>query len=179
MNRVFRVEKMFPIPDDTLIAPVLNAWDVNERTLPISAFPGASMAVGEIRAGSASKVHLAPLVSQVAWVLHGTVRIRMKGPNDARSYTLEVEQAQGVLTEPLTFLQFINPDPVAAAQVLYIVAPAYVYEGGSGYDDARVFDQSWEELERLGFPLESVGDVAAIADARRSAMERIRESKAR
>jgi hypothetical protein len=174
MNQVFRPAEFFPLPDGTRVAPVLNPWDVNARLLPRDALPGASLAVGEIPGGGISKPHLHPIVSQVMWVLDGALQIRMKGVQDGSAYELHAPAGTGVLTEPMTFLQLVNPDPARIARVLYIVTPAYVYlPGEDGYDDALVFEQTWEQLAAEGFPTDRVGDLdtvrlrrAAAADSR-------------
>jgi hypothetical protein len=174
MNRVFRPIQFFPLPDGTRVAPVLNPWDVNARELPGTALPGASLAVGEIPGGGSSKPHLHPIVSQVTWVLEGALVIRMKGLQDAGDYELELPAGAGVLTEPMTFFQLVNADTARVARVLYIVTPAYVYQPGEGgYDDAVVFEQTWEQLAAEGFPAGRVGDLEAVRRRRAAALEKL------
>jgi len=80
-----------------------------------------------------------------------------------------------VLTEPMTFLQLVNPDALQAARVLYVVTPAYVYlPGENGYDDAVVFYASWDELARDGFSTLAISDRDAIRRQRASAQDRLR-----
>jgi hypothetical protein len=177
MNHVYRPAGFFPLPDGTRVAPVLNPWDANARGLPPAALPGASVAVGEIPGGGSSKPHLHPIVSQVTWVLHGALRVRMKGVGDAKAYELNVAAGAGVLTEPMTFLQLVNEDPGRVAYVLYIVTPAYIHlPGEGGYEDAVVFEQTWEQLAANGFPAGQVGDLEAIRRQRACAVERLRRA---
>jgi hypothetical protein len=174
MNHVFRPAGFFPLPDGTRVAPVLNPWDANARGLPPAALPGASVAVGEIPGGGSSKPHLHPIVSQVTWVLEGTLRIRMKGPHDGGAYELELPAGAGVLTEPMTFLQLVNADTRRIARVLYIVTPAYIHlPGEGGYEDAVVFEQTWEQLVAEGFPAGRVGDLEATRRRRAAALEKL------
>jgi hypothetical protein len=174
MNRVFEPVLFFPLPDGTWLAPVLSPWDVNARSMGQDALPGASIAVGEIAAASASKPHLHPIVTQVTWLLEGALRVRMKGRQDAAPYELNLAAGQGVLTEPMTFFQLVNPGAARAARALYVVTPAYVYvPGEEGYDDAVVYEQSWEELTAAGFPTGSVDPVEMARTKRATAVARL------
>jgi hypothetical protein len=59
--------------------------------------------------------------------------------------------------------------------VLYVVTPAYVYiPGEGGYDDAVVFEQSWEELTAAGFPIGAVDPVEVARTNRVNAVARLR-----
>jgi hypothetical protein len=177
MNHVFRPAQFFALSDGTRVAPVLNPLDVNARGLRGTALPGASLAVGEIAGGGRSKPHLHPIVSQATWVLEGSLRIRTKGGRDTGGYELEVPAGAGVLTEPMTFLQLINADTACVARVLYLVTPAYIYlPGEDGYDDAVVFEQTWEQLAAEGFPTDRVGDLQAVRLRRATALEKLATS---
>jgi hypothetical protein len=168
MNRVFEPQQFFALPDRTQVAPVLNPWDVNACALPRELLPGASIAVGEIAAGQACKPHLHPIVTQVTWVLDGALQVRMKGARDPHAYELNVAAGSAILTEPMTFLQLVNADETRVARVLYIVTPAYVHlPGADGYDDAVVFDLSWEELTAADFSV-AASDLLATARGRRA-----------
>jgi hypothetical protein len=174
MNRVFEPLQFFALPDGTRVAPVLNPWDVNACAPPSESLPGASIAVGEIAGGQASKPHLHPIVTQVTWVVDGALRVRMKGSRDPQPYELNVVAGSGILTEPMTFLQVVNADEARVARVLYVVTPAYVHlPGADGYDDAVVFDLSWEELTAVGFPTGAI-DLAEVARSRAMAVARLR-----
>jgi hypothetical protein len=175
MKRVLEPCRFFPVRDGTQVASVLNFWDANAQARAVDAFAGASLAVGEIPPLCASRPHLHPLVAQVTWVLDGRLRVRMKEPSSPDPYELEVGRGAGVLTEPMTFLQLVNPDALQAARVLYVVTPAYVYlPGENGYDDAVVFDASWDELARGGFSTLAISDRDAIRLQRARAQDRLR-----
>lgn len=174
MQHIFQPGQFFVVADGTSVAPLLNPFDANATGVPAELLGGASLAVGEIAPASVSQPHLHPLVSQVTWVLSGHLRARMRSA-DAAPYELDVAAGQAVLTEPMTFLQLANPDPQRPLRLLYVVTPAYVHSPGpDGYEDAVVFEGSWEELAREGFPLERIGDREAIGRRRASALDRLR-----
>jgi hypothetical protein len=178
MQRIFQGKAMFPVADGTLVGPVLNFYDLNERGLPPEVLPGASIATGEIPAGCASKPHLHPVVTQVTWLLAGALRVRMKDPHVVQPYELTLRSGQAVLTEPMTFLQLVNPHRTRVARLLYLVTPAYIHlPGEGGYDDAVVLEQTWEALIQSGFPLPRV-DPDAIRSQRARAQDRVRATKA-
>jgi hypothetical protein len=103
----------------------------------------------------------------------------MKEPSSPDPYELEVGRGAGVLTEPMTFLQLVNPDALQSARVLYAVTPAYVYlPGENGYDDAVVFDASWDDLAREGFSTLAIADPDVIRLHRARAQDRLRAAAA-
>jgi hypothetical protein len=174
MKRVLEPDRFHPARDGTRVAPVLNPWDANAHSIALDAFAGASLAVGEILPGHASRPHLHPLVTQLTWVLDGRLHVRMKEPSAPEPYELDVGTGAGVLTEPMTFLQLVNADATRTARVLYVVTPAYVHlPGEDGYDDAVVFDASWDELARGGFSTRVIGDRDLIRRNRASAQDRL------
>jgi mannose-6-phosphate isomerase-like protein (cupin superfamily) len=174
MRRLFEAVQFFPVPDGTRVAPVLNPYDANAHSVRRDGLPGASLAVGELAPGCVSKPHLHPVVSQVTWVLEGAMLVRMKGPGDDQPYELQVSRGQGVLTEPMTFFQLVNPDAIHAARVLYVVSPAYLYlPGVDGYDDAVVFHETWEQLAAERFRARGVNDIETARARRARAMSRI------
>ena len=179
MKRIFQPTQYFALPDGTGVAPVLNPWDGDADGLPLDCLPGVSLAAGKIAPGSSSKPHLHPLVTQVTWLIEGALRIRMKGARDAMPYELDLAAGQGVLTEPMTFLQLLNPDAMRAARVFYVVAPAFInLSGPAGYHDAIVFDRTWDELASAGFPTEAAGSLDAVRAQRARAIDRIRAMRA-
>ena len=174
MKRIFQCGPLFPIADGTSVSPVFNPWDINEGSLPLEAFEGASIAVGEIAAGGTSRPHLHPVVSQVTWLLEGALLVRMKNANTAEPYELVLEPGQAVLTEPMALLQLCNRSNARIARVMYAVTPAYVHVPGvDGYDDALVLDQSWESLARLGFQLPDI-DLGTVRSRREAAQASLR-----
>jgi mannose-6-phosphate isomerase-like protein (cupin superfamily) len=173
MRRLFEAVQFFPVPDGTRVAPVLNPYDANAHSVRRDGLPGASLAVGELAPGCVSKPHLHPVVSQVTWVLEGAMLVRMKGPGDDQPYELQVSRGQGVLTEPMTFFQLVNPDPIQPARVLYVVSPAYVHlPEDDGYDDAVVFQETWEHLTARRFRVNGMDEVETARARRVRAMSR-------
>ena len=179
MKRVLEPTQFFALPDGTEVAPVVNPWDLNALGLSLDCLPGTSVAMGRIAAGTATQPHLHPLVTQLTWLLEGRLRVRMKGARDAAPYELDLVAGQGALTEPMTFLQLVNPDAARIARVLYVATPAYVYlPGVDGYDDAVVLEQTWDELAKAGFPTDIAGDLDVTRARRARAMDRIRAARA-
>jgi hypothetical protein len=178
MNRVFEAREFFPVPDGTRVAPVFSPFDINQSGLPPGAFEEASVAVGEIPPGVASRAHLHPVVSQVTLVLEGNLLVRMKGLGETQAYELAVAAGQAVLTEPMTLLQLINPDRQRTVRTLYVVTPAYVsLPGADGYDDAVVLDEDWETLVQARSPAPRI-DVDAVKQRRLAALARLHALKA-
>jgi hypothetical protein len=180
VNRVLRPLDFLSVADGTRLSCVLNPWDAHSSArpidlpLPIDRLGEMSIAMGEILPAAASKPHLHPIVSQVTWVLDGRLRARMKGPGETDPYELEASAGQAILTEPLTFLQLINADYEAVLRVLYVVTPAFVsLPGADGYDDAIVFDQTWEQLTQSGFHEAERVDTQSVRTQRELAQQRI------
>lgn len=152
MRQVFRVGETFTVPDGTGVAPLFNPLDSLSGLSGI-AFQGFSLAVGVIKRGQRSKIHLLPHVSQLTVVMEGNVTLRMKGPADPRPFALRLRQHQAGFTAAGTLLQLINDGP-RACRLLYIVSPSYVFEYRDGkvvYDDALTLEQSWAQLARSGW----------------------------
>jgi mannose-6-phosphate isomerase-like protein (cupin superfamily) len=146
MQQVFRAVDWLQVPDTTWLSPFLNAKDVNSG-LDSELLGEFSLAMGQIRPGQPSRVHVHPLSTQVTMVLEGTLDIRMRNPSRA-PYTVHLEPDQAALVEPGTFLQLVNPGD-ATSRVLYVVGPAYVFEQRGEevvYDDSIALPQEWEEI---------------------------------
>lgn len=152
MRHVFRILKLIPIPDGTHLYPFLNPMD-SMSNLPANLFSGFSIAAGEVKPKTSSKIHLMPFVTQVTFVRRGTLKVQMKGPHEEKPYSLQARTNQAVLTEPGTFLQLIN-EGSKACTLLYILSPAYVFEKSGEqviYDDSVVLEEGWHELEAQGW----------------------------
>ena len=179
MNRIFTPQKGIQVPDGTMVYPFINGLD---RTygLPWNSQEGFSIASGEIAPNRASKIHLMPLVTQVAFVLRGLLEVHMKDPESPAPYTLRVAPYEAILTRPGTFLQLINTTHLPV-QVLYIVSPPYVFEmdesGKAVYDDAVVFDEGWEELKKLNWAPPGLQSRRPTPEARQEAIQRLTEPK--
>lgn len=173
MQAIFSTQTPMPVPDGTLVAPFLNCLD-STSGLPPDLLTDFSIAVGTIEPGVRSKIHCMPLVNQVTFVLCGTLEVLMKDQSSAQPYHLQLNTEQAVLTQVGTFVQF-NNRAEKSCKVLYIVSPAYVFElapdGTLRYDDAIVFDESWEELAVLNGQYEAL--IGLTPEARRQALQRI------
>ena len=149
MNHIFQPRGFFTVPDGTDVSPFLNATDSNQTDVPWDALGEMSIAAGRIRAGGHSAVHMHPVITQVTYVVAGTLTIRMQDADATRFYDLLPRSGEAVLTRPGTLFQLRN-DSAAVAEVLYITSPSYVFEmtnKGVIYDDAVLIAKSWEELE--------------------------------
>jgi mannose-6-phosphate isomerase-like protein (cupin superfamily) len=148
MKQVFRVAEPYRVPDGTLVSPFLNCKD-SMSGLPFDLLEGFSLAAGTIEPKTRSKIHLMPFVTQVTFVRQGNLRVRMKGPRDDDSYSLNVRTDEAVITEPGTFFQLMNDEP-ESCEVLYIVSPAFLFEMSNEhviYDDSVVFEENWNYLK--------------------------------
>lgn len=147
MNRLFQIPAPHRVPDGTLVSPFLNSRD-NTSGLPFDLLGDFSLAAGTIEPGSHSKIHVMPFVTQVTFVRRGALTVRMKAAGDKQPYALTLNPDEAVVTEPGTFLQFVNISD-QACEALYIVSPAYVFEFSEGrviYDDSVVLDETWAQL---------------------------------
>jgi hypothetical protein len=152
MNRIFNISPPFPIPDGTLVSPFLNPADT-QSGLPLDLSLGFSLAAGTLLPGMVSKIQVLPFVTQVTFVLAGTLTMRLKAPADATPCTLTIQPRQAVLSEAGSFFQLINAGE-EPCEVLYIVSPAYLFVRDGEkitYDDSVVLDEDWDELEAAGW----------------------------
>lgn len=174
MRRIFSPGTGFHVPDATKVFPLLNCQDPAGR-LPGNPLEEFSLAAGEIEPAQHSKVHIMPLVTQVTFVLQGKLEVWMKDADQLEPYSLRLEAEQAILTRPGTFLQFHN-NTTALCRVLYIVSPAYLFlmeEGKLLYDDSVVFDEGWEELEKINWRPAILRSLDSIRKDRQAAKERL------
>jgi mannose-6-phosphate isomerase-like protein (cupin superfamily) len=146
--RVFQPRGYFEVPDGTEVSPFLNATDIYQDDVPWDALGDLSIAAGRIRPRMHSSVHMHPIVTQVTYVVSGSMTVRMKDARAEEAYELSVQPGSAVITQPRTLFQLLN-DTDAVADVLYIVSPSYVFEMEGGevkYDDALIVAATWEEL---------------------------------
>jgi hypothetical protein len=163
MRRVFVQPDPKRVPDGTLLSEVLRMSDF-------------SLAAGVIEPGLSSKIHLHPFVTQVTFVQSSRLIVWMCGPGDEKPYSLELSSDQTCLTEPGTFLQFVNP-AYEPCHVLYIVSPPFLYETGPTgkvvFNDAIVFDFGWEDLAREKYDLGRLVKHIPTAEERQKSTERL------
>jgi len=173
LRKIFCMGKGIQVPDGTKVFPLLNCLD-SESGLPENFLEDFSLAVGEIERNHRSKIHVMPLVTQVTFVLGGHLEVWMKDSDGTGPYSLQITAEQAVLTRSGTFLQFRNHTH-EPCRVLYIVSPAYVFlmqEGKLIYDDSVVFDEGWEELEKINWRPAKLRSLDSIRKDRQAAIER-------
>jgi hypothetical protein len=179
VKRIFRRGRGTTVPDGTRVYPLLNPTD-STNDLPLGLFSDASVALGELRPGQSSKIHMHPLVTLMVWVISGRLSLKLRDRLSNTPYTLKLRAEDGALALPGTFLQLLN-ETRTSCRVLYIVSPAYVFlQVGRKilYDDAIVLDASWDELARLRWRPASVPRLAAIRAARARALRKLNALKA-
>lgn len=170
MKRVFVSPDLFRVPDGTLVAEMLRVED------------GFNLGLGVVEPGMTSKIHLHPFVTQVTYVRSGRLIVWMRGPTDAKPYSLELESDQACLTEPGAFFQLVNP-AYEPCQVAYIVSPPFLFETGPTgnvvYNDAVVLDGSWEDLAKAKYDLGKLVKRLPTAEERRQSAERLTKMRFR
>ena len=88
MNRIFSITGGIQIPDGTVVYPFLNSKDATSG-LPWDLVDAFSMSAGDIVPKHASKIHVMPVVTQVTFVLEGSIEVWMKDPDDEEPYALK------------------------------------------------------------------------------------------
>jgi mannose-6-phosphate isomerase-like protein (cupin superfamily) len=163
MKRIFVQSDPNRVPDGTLVSELLRV-------------DGFSLASGVIEPGVSSKIHLHPFVTQVTYVQNGRVIAWMRGPSDAKPYSLELSSDQACLTEAGTFFQLVNP-AYEPCHVLYIVSPPFLFEIGPAgnvvYNDAVILDGTWEDLAREKYDLSQLVKRIPTAEERQKSAERL------
>ena len=174
MDHIFKMGHGFQVPDGTWVYGFLNPKDP-QSGLPWNLVEGFNMSGGEIAPHSHSKIHLHPLVTQVTYVICGNLDVKMKDPTAPEPYLLHLHPEQAIITCPGTFLQLINPAGVTC-RVFYLVSPPYVFEMDADqiiYDDALVLDESWQDLENLGWKPPALLEHQKTPEARAAALKRL------
>lgn len=173
--RVFSIGHSIRSPDGTVVYPFLNPKDVTSG-LPWNLIDGFSLAAGDIQAGTHSKIHVMPVVTQVTYVVSGHLCARMRDQASGPPYTVSVSPGQAILTKPGDFLQLINIESYDC-HVLYLVSPAYLFDvdpaGVIRYDDSIVLEEDWDELQRTGWAPPALAGLPTAKERRRQAYERL------
>ena len=128
MRRILRRGRGTTVPDGTRVYPFLNPLD-STNDLPLEPLSEASVALGELRPGQASKIHMHPLVR----VVRGRLSLRLKDRHSNTPYTLRLRAEDGAVVRPGTFLQLVNGSRTRC-RVLYIVTPPLCLPRGAGED---------------------------------------------
>ncbi len=171
---IFHATSGFRVPDTTWVFPFLNSNDA-KSDLPPGMLDAFSLAIGEIEPLSSSKIHVHPLVTQVAMVLDGRLEVRIRDSASEEPYTLQVAQNQAALTRPGAFLQLINRSAFPC-RALYVVGPAYLFEvddaGKPVYEDAVALDGTWDELAELDWDPPRLREANITPERRQAALRR-------
>jgi hypothetical protein len=178
VKRIFRRGRGTTVPDGTRVFPFLSPAD-STSDLPLEVLSGASVALGELRPGQASKIHMHPLVTMIVWVASGRLSLRLKDPRATTPYTLRLRAEDGAVALPGTFLQLRN-ETRTPCRLLYIASPAYLFlkvRGRIIYDDAVVLDATWDELARLRWRPATVPTLAVMRAARVQALRGLKTLK--
>ena len=179
MNKKFPLGQGVKVPDGTIVFPFLNPKD-SFSDLPWDVLEAFSLSAGEITQGEKSKIHILLHVTQVTFVLEGTIEICMKDATSPQPYTLSLNPYEAVLTKPGTFFQLINAQQ-CPCKVLYIVSPAYVYELDDDmnvrYDDAISLDETWEDLASINWAPRQLINPKNSIHSRNEAYQRLAQAK--
>jgi len=107
MDRIFAVGEFFRITDGTLVSPFLNPMDVQSE-LHHGPAVGFSISAGLIEPWANSKIHIHPYVSQVTYVLEGTLTARLKERDAEEPSSVSVAMDEAVLLPPGAYFQLVN-----------------------------------------------------------------------
>lgn len=174
MNRIYKIENGVVVPDGTTVYEIIGPVQSKIAGLPI--ISEESLAYGELDPGERSHVHVHPIITHLTWVVSGTLTVGMKDAASKEMYYIEVKERQTVLTQPGTFFQLINNSD-QQCQVLYIVAPAFIFEvteqGEILYNDQIVLELSWDELKARNWEIPELKDLEKIKAERLASLERL------
>ncbi|MBS0635378.1 MAG: cupin domain-containing protein [Verrucomicrobia bacterium] len=177
-NRVFKADNWITVPDGTRLSPFFNPKDCTSG-LPWDLLDTVSLAMGEV--ATESSIHIMPLVTQITFVLSGSLEVVIKEPDQMVAVTHTLKPQQAVLTKPGSFFQLRNKGS-EPCRVLYIVSPAYLFEldetQGVVYDDSFIVEETWQKLESLNWKLPSIPSQEKMAQARQESYMRL-SSKAK
>lgn len=177
MKRIFRPASFSPARDGTEVSGFLNPTDSTSSGLPWGLLDGMSIAAGRIAPRTRSWIHVHPAVTQVTYVVAGSLSATMQHPDEPEPYRLAVPAGSAVVTEPGTLLQLCN-DTGAMLELLYIVSPPYVLEVGADaqvrHDDAVLVARDWNELDAVDWhPLSSEAGKRTARRRRARALKRM------
>jgi len=182
MNQVFPPRGYFTVPDGTKVSPFLNPTDIMQKDVPWGSLGEMSIASGIIDHGISSWIHVHPAVTQVTYVVSGTLTVWMKGEDDPAPYRLDLKSGEAAISEPGDLFQLVN-ETDATVGVLYIVSPSYVFEMVEDkivHDDAIRVARTWQELAASDYraPALEVSKYEAVA-SRAESMRRLAKLKGR
>jgi mannose-6-phosphate isomerase-like protein (cupin superfamily) len=174
---VFSIDHWIQVTDGTSVAPFFNPKDCTSN-LPWDLVDHLSIAAGEIV--KESTIQTLPLVTQITYVLSGTLEVVIKGSERSEPVTLTVTANQAVLMKPGSLFQLRNAGD-QACRVLYIVSPAYLFEmdasGGILYDDAFIVLEGWDELTKQDWKPRGLPSLEELKTAREESYARMKVRK--
>ena len=97
MHNVFQRRGFFKVPTAQKLDPFLNATDVSQDDVPWNALGDLSIASGRIGPHVHSSVHMHPVVTQVTYVVSGSLTVRMMEPGAQEVYELSVRDGDRCL----------------------------------------------------------------------------------
>jgi mannose-6-phosphate isomerase-like protein (cupin superfamily) len=150
MKKIFRPKEFTAVADGTQVSAFLNATDTTPRDEPTAELDQISIAAGRIAPGVKSWIHTHPALTQVTYVVTGTLTVTMKDPREPEPYQLDIPAGSTVVSEPGTLLQLHN-ETSHEIEVLYIASPPYVLEtdpyGEVVHEDSILVAQDWDGLD--------------------------------
>ncbi len=176
-QRVFSIRNWIKVPDGTLVAPFFNPKDCTSN-LPWDLIDDLSIAAGEIH--KETSIHTMPLVTQIVFVLSGSLEVIIKEAEDDVPKVLHAEANEAVLTKSGSLFQLRNRGE-GSCRVLYIVSPAYLFEmdelGSVVYDDAFIVKESWEQLGQQHWKPSALPSLESLRIAREESYLRLQAVK--
>ncbi|MCE5295341.1 MAG: hypothetical protein LLF94_12120, partial [Chlamydiales bacterium] len=172
-NAIFSADRWITVPDGTKLSPFFNPKDCTSN-LPWDLLDTVSMAMGEV--ATESSIHIMPLVTQITFVLSGTLEVVIKEPGTLAPVIHKLHAEQAVLTKPGSLFQLrnIGPEP---CKLLYIVSPAYLFELDSAhnvvYDDSIIVKETWQELEKQNWTPRGLPSQEVLSIARAESYKRL------
>ncbi|MES2121448.1 MAG: hypothetical protein V4492_01570 [Chlamydiota bacterium] len=176
-SRVFSIHHWIEVPDGTFVAPFFNPKDCTSD-LPWDLTEDLSIAAGEIH--KESSIQTMPLVTQITFVLSGSLEVIIKEFEDSSPKILRAEANEAVLMKPGSLFQ-LKTGGQEPCKVLYIVSPAYLFEmdqmGSVTYDDAFIVRESWEQLAEQQWKPAGLPFLESLRVAREESYLRLRSIK--
>jgi mannose-6-phosphate isomerase-like protein (cupin superfamily) len=121
VNRLFKMNTPFRIPDNTLISPFLNSKDTKVACRLILSKDFVLRQELLILEHSRNTHYV--FRDQVTFVRRGNLKVKMKSPDYKQPYEVPLSSDEAVLTKPGTLFQLINEEFESCA-TLYVVSPA-------------------------------------------------------
>lgn len=175
-HTIFSADRWITVPDGTRVSPFFNPKDCTSG-LPWDLLDSVSMAMGEV--ASESSIHIMPLVTQITFVLSGTLEVIIKEPGAEAPVTYRLHAEQAVLTKPGSLFQLRNRG-IEPCKLLYIVSPAYLFELDEShtvvYDDSFIVKETWQELEEQHWIPSGIPSQEALRIARAESYNRLARS---